>query len=494
MDPGLAAVRWSVTGHRGSVQYLDTVTRSGSRESAIWWSTLAGAPGGAVERRAQPPGGRGLRHGHGRVLPRPRTRSVAGSSGTCMTVRNERLVTVGIGLRAIQGNFGSAGANGDADRVDGLVADLAATIEELRRLTDELPPPRAGLGDRCCGVPGARRTRAYPGHRGCGSSSVSIADLETTHLLRRMRGPHQRHRGRTARSSHGPCALYAGDGSLVVSVADDGVGGTRAQGGFRTGGAGGPGRCRWRPAPRRVRHTGNPADRGGSMQVILVEDQAHCCARALPVVPRRWTRRRSVAWRLRRRRGCGPGVCTPRCCRPRRAVTPLIHRRGHRAAAALKSTQPTWVSSSCCATHRDSARRGSCRSRWIRLSAEEQDVLEVSDFIDAVGRVADGGSALDPQVVAALLNRKTQQDDLARLTEREHEVLWLMALGMTDTGIAETAGPQRTDRRSPCFGACCSSSTLPIVENADRRVLAVLIHLGVRPAPTSEQMRYRRWP
>ena len=55
----------------------------------------------------------------------------------------------------------------------------------------------------------------------------------------------------------------------------------------------------------------------------------------------------------------------------------------------------------------------------------------------AVSRVADGGSALDPQVVAALLNRNARQDSLGQLTEREHEVLRLMAQGMTNTGIAK---------------------------------------------------------
>ena len=77
----------------------------------------------------------------------------------------QRLLTVGIGLRGDRGRLRTTGAHEDADRVDGLVADLAATIEELRRLTLSAAPAPARLGGRR-GVPGACWTRAYPGHRG----------------------------------------------------------------------------------------------------------------------------------------------------------------------------------------------------------------------------------------------------------------------------------------------------------------------------------------
>ena len=64
-------------------------------------------------------------------------------------------------------------------------------------------------------------------------------------------------------------------------------------------------------------------------------------------------------------------------------------------------------------------------------------ILDVSEFLNAVTRVAGGGSALDPQVVAALLNRNARKESLAQLTERENDVLRLMAQGMTNTGIAK---------------------------------------------------------
>ncbi len=63
-------------------------------------------------------------------------------------------------------------------------------------------------------------------------------------------------------------------------------------------------------------------------------------------------------------------------------------------------------------------------------------VAEVREFVDAVVRVAQGGTALDPEVVAQLLGRSRKQDVLAGLTPREREVLGLMAEGRTNSAIA----------------------------------------------------------
>jgi signal transduction histidine kinase len=137
----------------------------------------------------------------------------------------QRLVTVGIGLRAIQGRLRTAGANGDADRVDGLVADLAATIQELRRLTDQLPPPQLDSG-----IAAAFRELA-------GRAPIPVivdADperldrsLETTAYFVGCEGltnviKHARATAVTMRA-------VRRNGSLLVSVADDGVGGARAR-------------------------------------------------------------------------------------------------------------------------------------------------------------------------------------------------------------------------------------------------------------------------
>jgi DNA-binding NarL/FixJ family response regulator len=63
-------------------------------------------------------------------------------------------------------------------------------------------------------------------------------------------------------------------------------------------------------------------------------------------------------------------------------------------------------------------------------------VADVSDFIDALTRVAEGGTVLDPEVVARLLNAARRRDALAELTPREREVLALLAQGRSNAAIA----------------------------------------------------------
>ena len=67
----------------------------------------------------------------------------------------------------------------------------------------------------------------------------------------------------------------------------------------------------------------------------------------------------------------------------------------------------------------------------------KERVLDVHDFLDAARRVCDGGSALDPEVVAMLLSPQRRADPLGELTAREHEVLALMAEGQTNAAIAK---------------------------------------------------------
>jgi DNA-binding NarL/FixJ family response regulator len=64
-------------------------------------------------------------------------------------------------------------------------------------------------------------------------------------------------------------------------------------------------------------------------------------------------------------------------------------------------------------------------------------VSDVEDFADAVARVGDGGSALDPEVVSQLMGRSREDDPLEDLTPREREVLGLMAEGRSNAAIAE---------------------------------------------------------
>jgi DNA-binding NarL/FixJ family response regulator len=103
-------------------------------------------------------------------------------------------------------------------------------------------------------------------------------------------------------------------------------------------------------------------------------------------------------------------------------------------------------------------------------------VLDVDDFLDAVRRVAAGGSALDPEVVAALLAPDGVADPLAALTAREREVLGLMAEGRANAGIAQrlwlTEKTVETHVRS-----ILGKLGLQVSEHDNRRVLAVLAYL-----------------
>jgi DNA-binding NarL/FixJ family response regulator len=67
----------------------------------------------------------------------------------------------------------------------------------------------------------------------------------------------------------------------------------------------------------------------------------------------------------------------------------------------------------------------------------KERVGDVDAFLDAVGRVVSGGTALDPEVVARMLGRRSQRSPLAELTPRERDVLAAMAEGKSNMGIAE---------------------------------------------------------
>jgi DNA-binding NarL/FixJ family response regulator len=106
-------------------------------------------------------------------------------------------------------------------------------------------------------------------------------------------------------------------------------------------------------------------------------------------------------------------------------------------------------------------------------------VLDVDDFLDALGRVAGGGSALDPEVVARLLGHTRQDDPLARLTPRELEVLALMAEGRTNVGIARLLWLQYRTVEAH-VGNILAKLGLPSDDENHRRVQAVLTFLDHR--------------
>ncbi|HXZ98766.1 MAG TPA: response regulator transcription factor [Candidatus Binatia bacterium] len=102
-------------------------------------------------------------------------------------------------------------------------------------------------------------------------------------------------------------------------------------------------------------------------------------------------------------------------------------------------------------------------------------VADVTEFADSLRRVAEGGSVLDPEVVAQLLARS--RNPLATLTPREREVLALMAEGRSNAAIAASlnVGAAAIEKY---INSIFSKLELPPTEGDHRRVLAVLRYLG----------------
>ena len=103
-------------------------------------------------------------------------------------------------------------------------------------------------------------------------------------------------------------------------------------------------------------------------------------------------------------------------------------------------------------------------------------ISDVDEFVGALRRVADGGSALDPIIVSTLVSRQRPDDPLSQLTPREREVLELMASGASNQGIANALviTVRAVEKYvSSIFGKL----GLPSTGSESRRVLAVLTFL-----------------
>jgi DNA-binding NarL/FixJ family response regulator len=100
-------------------------------------------------------------------------------------------------------------------------------------------------------------------------------------------------------------------------------------------------------------------------------------------------------------------------------------------------------------------------------------VADVTEFVEAVRRVADGGTALDPEVIQQLLVRSRRADPLAGLTRRESDVMGLMAEGRSNAGIAtELVVTEGAVEKH--VSSIFTKLGLPVAEQDHRRVLAVL--------------------
>jgi DNA-binding NarL/FixJ family response regulator len=103
-------------------------------------------------------------------------------------------------------------------------------------------------------------------------------------------------------------------------------------------------------------------------------------------------------------------------------------------------------------------------------------VAKPDDFVGTLRRVADGGSALDPQVVSRLLSGARDDGPLATLTPREREVLELVAEGLSNQGIAQHAGIALNSVEKH-VSSIFAKLGLPATGGEHRRVLAVLRYL-----------------
>jgi DNA-binding NarL/FixJ family response regulator len=106
-------------------------------------------------------------------------------------------------------------------------------------------------------------------------------------------------------------------------------------------------------------------------------------------------------------------------------------------------------------------------------------VLRIADLVDVLERIAGGGSVVDPALVQELVASRHRNDPLGELTQREREVLALMAEGRSNSGIAGqlvvTEGAVEKHVRS-----ILAKLRLPANQDAHRRVLAVLLYLAAR--------------
>jgi DNA-binding NarL/FixJ family response regulator len=156
-------------------------------------------------------------------------------------------------------------------------------------------------------------------------------------------------------------------------------------------------------------------------------------------------------------------------------MPPTFTDEGARAAAAIKREHPD-VGVLLLSQHVETSHV----VELVRLGGFgyllKDRVLEVGEFLAAAERVARGGSALDPEVVGRLVG-PAADDGLADLSDREREILALMAEGLTNTGIAKRLVVSERTVEAHVRHVLLKLG-IPQSEDGHRRVLAVLAHLS----------------
>jgi DNA-binding NarL/FixJ family response regulator len=103
-------------------------------------------------------------------------------------------------------------------------------------------------------------------------------------------------------------------------------------------------------------------------------------------------------------------------------------------------------------------------------------VADIADFVDSVRRIAHGGASIDPEIVAQLLRHRGGSGPLGALTEREFEILGLMAEGHSNQAVGERLHLSSKTIETH-VGSIFSKLGLPPATDGHRRVLAVLMYL-----------------
>jgi DNA-binding NarL/FixJ family response regulator len=156
-------------------------------------------------------------------------------------------------------------------------------------------------------------------------------------------------------------------------------------------------------------------------------------------------------------------------------MPPSFTDEGARAAAAIKQAHPD-VGVLLLSQHIETGHI----VELVRLGGFgymlKDRVLDVSEFLTAAERVARGGSALDPEVVLRLISPAADQG-LAELSDREREILSLMAEGLTNTGIAKRLILSERTVEAHVRHVLIKLG-IPQGQDGHRRVLAVLAHLS----------------
>jgi DNA-binding NarL/FixJ family response regulator len=148
---------------------------------------------------------------------------------------------------------------------------------------------------------------------------------------------------------------------------------------------------------------------------------------------------------------------------------------GTRAAAQIKAAHPE-IGVLLLSQHVETAHTVDLGARGGFGYLLKDRILDVADFLAAVDRVARGGSALDPYVVGQLMHRTDGRHGLQDLTEREHDVLRMMAQGYTNAGVARRLFlSERTIEAH--VRRLLAKLDIADTEDAHRRVLAVLTYL-----------------